>query len=106
MSQFAALAEHALDLARQRHQAISASDFERYEALSGPLEQACSKLAAMPDEVGAPGVFHELAALEVASARLLDAEAAGVSGRLGELASHARTNRAYLRSGQFSVNRR
>jgi len=106
VSQFAALAEHALDLARQRHQAISASDFERYEALSQPLEQACAELAAMPAEVGAAGVFGELAALEAVSARLLDAEAAGVSGRLGELASRARTNQAYLRSEQFSVNRR
>lgn len=106
MSQFAALAEHALDLARQRYRAISASDFERYEALSQPLEQACSELVATPSEVRAAGVFDELAALEVASARLLDAEADGVSVRLGKLASRARTNQAYLRSGQFSVNRR
>ncbi len=104
MSAFRVASEAALDLARARHDAILSDDFDRYAELSGALELACAALDADSGEGEDRAVLDEIAALETASLRVLQAQAGEISGRLGELASQARTHRAYARSERFSVN--
>lgn len=104
MTDFTAAAEAALAIARERHDAILAEDFDRYDELGDSLLRACASLETASDPPAHPGVFDELLALEVVSSRALQAQAAEVSERLGHLASRSRTNLAYQRSERFSVN--
>ncbi len=105
MTDFAVLSQDALRLARARHLAILADDFEQYDALSEPLAEACAALEAAPGAPPDRGIWNELSALETGSLRALEAQAAEVSGRLEDLASRSRTSRAYARSERTSVNR-
>lgn len=104
MTDFTAAAEEALNIARERHNAILAGDFERYEALFGALEDACAALADVAGQDANAGVFDELSALETASLRALQDQASEVSGRLGDLASRGRSSRAYALAERGSVN--
>lgn len=104
MTAFGEAAQTALELARERHRAITNADFESYESLGDRLEVACSVLDALPSSDPERAVFNELAAIETASLRELQSQAADVSERLSELASQARIHRAYGSSERFSVN--
>lgn len=105
MTAFGEASEAALDVARARHEAILGGDFERYAALSDELSASCEVLEQAAGDGEDRSVFDELAALESASLRVLEAQAGEVSERLGELASQARSHRAYGASERFSVNR-
>lgn len=104
MTAFGEASEAALDVARARHGAILGGDFERYESLVDELSASCEALERAAGDGEDRAVFDELAALESASLRVLQAQAGEVSGRLGELASQARIQRAYGASGRSSVN--
>lgn len=96
-----------LDLARNRHIAITGDDFEAYAATDEAMTYACERLLAADPGALAEEDFaalNELIALETASSRALGQMALGVSARLGELAARGRTNSAYLRSERASVN--
>lgn len=96
-----------LDLARNRHIAITSDDFEAYAAADDAMTFASERLLAVDiGDLTAEdfSVLNELIALETASSRTLGDLTLGVSARLGELAAKGRTNSAYLRSERSSVN--
>lgn len=97
----------ALELARERHNALAEGDLDHYSSLDDTLAQACAELVS--DGTGAltetdiPSL-DELIALETQSRMLLEEMMAEASARLGTLRDRGRTNNAYLRQERFSVN--
>lgn len=94
----------AIDLARRRHTAICAEDFDAYDALGEQLATVCGALADVAFDGPSLALLDELIALETASVRVVDGMASSVSERLAELSAKARTSAAYARSEWSSVN--
>lgn len=97
----------ALDVARARHTAVAAGDYEAYEALEGPIAEACAALANAGPGVLVAGdipALDELIALETQSRRLLELLMAEATASMDSLRRTRRAAGAYWSQERLSVN--
>jgi hypothetical protein len=97
----------ALQLARRRHSALVAGDFESYSLDDDALADACAAVVALgADSLGRNDVprLDELIALETQSRRLLETMMADASASLSALRKSRTAKGAYAAQERVSVN--